>query len=66
MDALEPSRWHVVWWAEGIRHERYCDDRALAEAYAAAHHGQVVPMAALVPWPRKPGSEDGSERNGNA
>lgn len=45
------DRWAVVWWVEGVRHERYCDDRALADAYAAAHHGLVVPLAALVPWP---------------
>lgn len=52
---LQASRWAVVWWVEGLRHERYCDDKALAIAYAAAHHGLVVPLAALVPWPDRPG-----------
>jgi len=53
---LQPSRWAVVWWVEGHRRESHFDDQALAVAYAAAHHGQVVPLAALVPWPVKPGA----------
>ena len=53
---LQASRWAVVWWVEGIRHERYCDDQALANAYAAGHHGRVVPLAALAPWPQKGGA----------
>jgi len=48
---LQPSRWAVVWWVDGVRHERYCEDHALADAYAAGHHGRVVPLAALVAWP---------------
>jgi hypothetical protein len=51
---LQASRWAVVWWVEGHRHEANFDDRALADAYAVAHHGQVVPLAALVPWPTMP------------
>ncbi len=54
MTALQPSRWAVVWWVEGREREAHFDDRALADAYAAAHHGQVVPLAALVPWPSRP------------
>ena len=50
------SRWAVVWWVEGHRREAHFDDRALAEAYAAAHHGQVVPLAALVAWPLNSGT----------
>ena len=53
---LQATRWAVVWWSEGIRHERYCDDKALADAYAASHHGRVVPLAALVSWPEKDGA----------
>jgi hypothetical protein len=52
---MEASRWAVVWWVEGHRREAHFDDHALAIAYAAAHHGQVVPLAALVPWPARPG-----------
>ena len=51
---LVATRWAVVWWVDGIRQERTIDDRALAEAYAAAHRGRMVPMANLVPWPDKP------------
>ncbi len=47
------TRWAVVWWTDGQRQEAYFKDRALAEAYAAAHHGFVVPMANLAPWPEK-------------
>ncbi len=54
MTDLQPSRWAVVWWVDGRQREAHFDDRALADAYAAAHHGQVVPLAALVPWPVKP------------
>ena len=45
------DRWCVVWWTDGARHEAYFADHALADAYAAAHHGIVVPMVALAPWP---------------
>ena len=55
MTAPQPSRWAVVWWVDGVRHERYCDDRALADAYAASHHGQVVRLAAMDPWPKREG-----------
>lgn len=48
---LQACRWAVVWWVEGVRHERYCDDKALADAYAASHHGCVIRLAALDPWP---------------
>jgi hypothetical protein len=48
---IEATRWVVVWWIDGMRQERMIDDRALAEAYAAAHRGRMVPMANLVPWP---------------
>lgn len=51
---LEATRWAVVWWVEGARRESHFDDKALAVAYAAAHHGQVVPMANLIAWPVKP------------
>ena len=53
---LEATRWAVVWWVECSRHERLCDDRALAEAYAAAHQGYVIPLANLKPWPKPPSS----------
>lgn len=48
--AAPPTRWVVVW---GERHEResYFSDKALADAYAAAHRGVVVPMCATIPWP---------------
>lgn len=50
--ALVASRWAVVWWADGVsRQETYFVDRALADAYAAAHHGIVVRLAALDRWP---------------
>lgn len=48
---LTADRWCVVWWVECSRREAYFQDHALAIAYAAAHHGVVVPMAALVAWP---------------
>lgn len=51
MTPLQPTRWAVVWLCDGHSREAYFSDRALAEAYAAAHHGQVVPLAALAPWP---------------
>jgi hypothetical protein len=51
---LQPTRWAVVWWVDAQRRESHFDDRALAEAYAAAHHGLIVPLAALVPWPTRP------------
>ena len=47
--ALVADRWCVVWGPD--RREAYFRDRALAEAYAAAHRGVLVPMAALVAWP---------------
>lgn len=47
---LEPSRWVAVW-GERWEQEAYFSDRALALAYAAAHRGRVVRMAALDPWP---------------
>ena len=46
----EASRWVVVW-GERYEREAYFADRSLAEAYAAAHRGVVVPMCATVPWP---------------
>jgi hypothetical protein len=52
-----PERWAVVWWAPE-RHEAHFGDRALAEAYASAHHGEVVSLVALRPMPgrrRAPG-----------
>jgi hypothetical protein len=51
---LQASRWAVVWWCEVRRRESHFDDKALAVAYAAAHHGLVVPLAALAPWPTHP------------
>jgi hypothetical protein len=51
---LQATRWAVVWWVDAQRRESHFDDRALAEAYAAAHHGLIVPLAALVPWPTRP------------
>lgn len=48
---LEATRWVAVW-GERWEREAYFDDQALAVAYAAAHRGQVVRMAALDPWPR--------------
>lgn len=50
--AAEPSRWVVVW-GERYAQEAYFADRALAEAYAAAHRGVVVPMCATIPWPSR-------------
>lgn len=51
LQGMQASRWAVVWWIDGIRHERYCDDHALADAYAAGHHGRVIRLANLDPWP---------------
>lgn len=48
---LQATRWAVVWWVDGMRQERYGDDHAAADAYAQAHHGRLVPLANLVPWP---------------
>ena len=45
------TRWIVVW-GERMEREALFADRALADAYAAAHHGVVVPMTAAVPWPK--------------
>lgn len=50
---IEASRWVAVW-GERWEQEAYFADRALALAYAAAHRGQVVRMAALDPWPSRP------------
>lgn len=50
-EPLQATRWAVVWWIDGVPHERYCDDQALADAYAASHHGRVIPLANLAPWP---------------
>lgn len=47
----EACRWVAVW-GDRWEQEAYFSDRALATAYAAAHRGQVVRMAALDPWPR--------------
>lgn len=41
---IQASRWAVIWWVDDVRHERYCDDRALAEAYAAAHREFVLSL----------------------
>ncbi len=49
---MQPERWVVVWFSPE-RREALFQDRALAEAYAAAHRGVVVPMAALGTWPVK-------------
>jgi hypothetical protein len=56
LDQPQASRWAVVWWIDGMRQERTIDDRALADAYAAAHRGRVVRLANLDPWPEKPES----------
>lgn len=48
-----PTRWVVVWRSPELR-EAYFADHALADAYAAAHHGEVVPMVNLAPWPGIP------------
>ena len=47
-----PSRW-VVCWGEKFERESYFSDRSLAEAYAAAHRGVLIPMCATVPWPNQ-------------
>ena len=48
--AAPPTRWVVVW-GEHFAREAYFSDKALADAYAAAHRGVVVPMCATIPWP---------------
>ena len=45
-----PERWLVVWWAPE-RYEATIPERSRADAYAAARHGEVVPMVALRPIP---------------
>ncbi len=50
-EPLLPTRWAVVWWTDGVRHEFYSSDRAFAQAYAASHRGRVVPLTNLEPWP---------------
>lgn len=53
---IKPSVWCVVTWLDGtVERRTYIDDLALAQAYAAAHRGRLVPLAALVPWPSRPG-----------
>lgn len=49
--ALSADRWVVVF---GDRHqfEAYFSEKPKAERYAADHHGIIVPLAALGPWPR--------------
>ncbi|MEY2686053.1 MAG: hypothetical protein RL375_251 [Pseudomonadota bacterium] len=42
----QPGRWLVRWRSPEPR-ESYFADRALAEAYAAAHHGELVPLVML-------------------
>ena len=51
---LQACRWSVVWWVDGHRCETPFADRPLAEAYAAKHHGRIVRLAALGPWPARP------------
>jgi len=53
-EPLQPSRWAVVWWVDGQRQEAFFRDQPGADAYAYKHHGQVVPLANLVPWPARP------------
>ena len=50
--SLLPERWAVVF-GEYMEQEAYFRDRALAQAYASARRGQVVPLAALAPWPKR-------------
>ena len=50
--AAPPTRWVVVW-GERFEREAYFADHALADAYAAAHRGVVVPMCATIPWRRR-------------
>lgn len=49
----DPALWVVVW---GVRLERksFFDDKPLADAYAAAHHGVVVGLMPVGEWPRLP------------
>lgn len=49
----DPQRWVVVW-GERFERETYIGDKALAVAYAAAHHGVVVPFVPTISWPRPP------------
>ena len=55
---MDAWRWVVVW-GERWEREALFADRALAEAYAAAHHGVLVPVAALVDVPRAAGAGTG-------
>ena len=51
---LPPCRWCVTWPVDDAGHwrEAYFGERALADAYAAAHRlAVIVPLAALGPWP---------------
>lgn len=57
---IEASRWVAVW-GERFEQEAYFSDRALALAYAAAHRGQVVRMAAMDPWPARPDIRQSAE-----
>lgn len=42
---------YVVVWGARMEREAYFADRALAEAYAAAHHGVLIRLQALDEWP---------------
>lgn len=41
-------------WRDSVEwHETYIRERPLADAYAAKHHGIVVTLANLSPWPER-------------
>lgn len=45
---------YVVVWRDSVEwHETYIREKPLADAYAAKHHGYVVTMANLSPWPER-------------
>lgn len=46
-----PALRYCVVWGQRMERESYFSDRALADAYAAAHHGVVVVLAAMSDWP---------------
>ena len=49
---LQASVWCVVTLIDGtVPRRAYLEDEALARAYAAAHRGRIVRLAALDPWP---------------
>ena len=55
---------YVVVWSDSVeRHETYIRERALADAYAAKHHGIVVVLANLSAWP---GRESGCSATATA